>query len=154
MFRPLIAASYLFRRAMTTAAILAAILATGGTSARAQSILYENEFIEVNSTDGEYELVWFTESFVSPTEWITVYFDASTTSGSPNYYSHLYLYDWTEGQYVYQNITEQIGVYDRAYGNELYVIPGHTYSVLLYASNAQVEPRRWFYSNYIEVYEN
>ena len=41
MFRPLIAASYLIRRALTTAAILAAILATGGTSARAIDPLRE-----------------------------------------------------------------------------------------------------------------
>ena len=83
-----------------------------------------------------------------------MYFDASTTSRSPNYH-HLYLYDWTEGQYIYQTFTEQVGVNKRTLGNEPYVIPGHACSVLLYVSNAQIQaPRRWFYSDCIEVYEN
>jgi hypothetical protein len=155
MFHRLIAAVRSIRRPRLKAALLAAtILAAGGTSANAQVLYADNNFVEVMSTFGQYEYVKQTNIFTPWTYEITVYFDAGATSAAPNYIIYLYLVDWTEGGVYYGPVEVRDGITDRGYAVPIGVNLGHEYSIVMYVSNVQDSARWWFYTHYLEIVED
>ncbi len=97
MFSAITNSVRLIRQSWFKAAVLATILAAGGTSAHAQYLIYYDDTSAWSlSMHHQFEYVKATSVFVPGEDYIVAYFDAGATVAAPNYFIYLYLIDWSE----------------------------------------------------------